>query len=199
VSCCFRPMFPHGVIIEQVVEHEGASLNYGVQCGVESIENQSCFCLCCVVSWNGGRPRKSRTVGILLILTVFPSPMRNERCAPTSMAPNSWRFEGFLLVFNSDYCGVYIFPADNHLPGMRPACKQLYFLGHLQNHNWWYCAAWTPTLMFSCWLCIHYLLNNWNLWISSANCFPVSLEVLVLKVPKITFQNGILLVVVQGP
>jgi hypothetical protein len=46
------------------------------------------------------------------------------------MAPNSWRFEGFLLGFDSDYCGVYIFAADNHLLGMRPACKQLYFLGH---------------------------------------------------------------------
>jgi len=89
--------------------------------------------------------------------------MRNERCVPTSMAPNSWRFEGFLLVSDSDYCGVYIFAADNHLPGMRPACKQLYFLGYLQNHNWWYCATWTPTLMFSCWLCIDCLLNNWNL------------------------------------
>ncbi len=162
VSCCFRPMFPPGVIIEQVVEHEGASPNYGVQCGVESIEDQSCLYSCCVVSWNGGRPRKSHTVSILLISTVFSSPMRNERCAPASMAPNSWWFEGFLLVFNSDYCGVYIFAADNHLPGMRPACKQLYFLGHLQNHNWWYCATWTPTLMFSCWLCIDCLLNNWN-------------------------------------
>ncbi len=118
-----------------MVEHEGASPNYGVQCDVESIEDQSCFCSCCVVSWNGGRPRKSHTVGILLISMVFPSPMRNERCAPASMAPNSWRFDGFLLVFDSDYCGVYIFAADNHLPGMRPACKQHYFLGHLRNHN----------------------------------------------------------------
>ncbi|CAM6071730.1 unnamed protein product [Sphagnum tenellum] len=46
------------------------------------------------------------------------------------MASNSWRFEGFLLGFDSDYCGVYIFAADNHLLGMRPACKQLYLLGH---------------------------------------------------------------------
>jgi len=30
-------------------------------------------------SWNGGRPRKSHTVGILLISMVLPSPMRNER------------------------------------------------------------------------------------------------------------------------
>ncbi len=118
VSCCFRPMFPPGVIIEQVVEHEGASPNYGVQCGAESIEDQSCLCSCCVVSWNGGRPRKSHIVGILLISMVFPFPMKNERCAPASMAPNSWRFEGFLLVFDYDYYGVYIFAADNHLLGM---------------------------------------------------------------------------------
>jgi len=89
VSCCFRPMFPPGVIIEQVVEHEGALPNYGVQCSVESIEDQSCLCSCCVVSWNGGHPQKSHTIGILLISTVFLSPMRNKRCAPTSMALNS--------------------------------------------------------------------------------------------------------------
>jgi hypothetical protein len=130
VSCCFRPMFPPAVIIEQVVEHEGASPNYGVQCGAESIEDRSCLCSCCVVSSNGGPPRKSHTAGILFISTVFPFPMRNERCAPASLAPNSWRFEGFLLVFDYDYCGVYIFAADNHLLGMRPACKQLHFLGH---------------------------------------------------------------------
>ncbi len=100
---------------------------------------------------------------VLLISTVFPSPMRNEHCAPASIAPNSRRFEGFLLVSDSDYSGIYTLVTDNHLLGMRPACKQLYFLGHLQNHNWWYCATWIPTLMFSCWLCIDCLLNNWNL------------------------------------
>ncbi len=31
------------------------------------------------------------------------------------------------------------------------------------------------------------------------NCFPISLEVLVLRVPEITFQNGVLPVVAQGP
>jgi hypothetical protein len=108
-------------------------------------------------------PRDLGARHILLISTVFPFPMRNEHCAPVSMASNSWRFEGFLLVFDSNYCGVYIFAADNHLLGMWPAWKQLYFLGHLQNHNWWYCVTWTPNLMFSCWLCIDCLLNNWNL------------------------------------
>ncbi len=130
---------------------------------------------------------------------VFSSPMRNECCALALIAPNSLRFEGFLLVFDSDYCGVYILVADNHLPSIRPACKQLYFLGHLQNHNWWYCATWTPTFMFSCWLCIDCLLNNWNLVDQFNNELGVSFEVLVLKVPEITFQNGVLLVVAQGP
>jgi hypothetical protein len=37
-------------------------------------------------------------------------------------------------------------------------------------------------------------------WISSENCSPMSLEVLVLRVPEITFQNeGVLPVVAQGP
>jgi hypothetical protein len=53
-----------------------------------------------------------------------------------SIAPNSRCFEGLLLVFDSDYSGVYTLAADDHLSGMPPACKQLYFLGHLQNHNW---------------------------------------------------------------
>jgi hypothetical protein len=44
-----------------------------------------------------------------------------------------------------------------------PACKQLYFLGYLQNHNWWYCARWTPIVMFCCLVCIDCLRNTWNL------------------------------------
>jgi hypothetical protein len=48
-------------------------------------------------------------------------------------------------------------------PGMRPACMKLYFLGHLQSHNLWCCARWTPTAMFTCCLCIDCLLNTWNL------------------------------------
>jgi len=51
----------------------------------------------------------------------------------------------------------------SHLSCMPPACKQLSFLGHLQNHNWWYSARWTPTVMFSCWLCIDRLRNIWTL------------------------------------
>jgi hypothetical protein len=37
-------------------------------------------------------------------------------------------------------------------------------------------------------------------WISSENCSPMSLEVLVLGVPEIPFENeGVLPVVAQGP
>ncbi len=98
-------------------------------------------------------PRKNHTVGILLSSTIFST---------ESIARNSRCFEGLLLVFDSDYSGVCILVAHDHLPGMLPACKQLYFLEHLQNHNWWYCARSTPTVMLSCWLCIDCLLNTWN-------------------------------------
>ncbi len=37
-------------------------------------------------------------------------------------------------------------------------------------------------------------------WSSSENCSPMSLEVLLLRVPEIPFQNeGVLRVVAQGP
>ncbi len=107
-------------------------------------------------------PWKIHTVVMLLSSMVFQSPLRNERCTPASIAPNSRCFEGFLLVFDSGDSGVCILVADDHLPGMLPACKQLYFLEHLQNHNLWYCARSTPTVMLSCWLCIDCLLNTRN-------------------------------------
>jgi hypothetical protein len=108
-----------------------------------------------VVSFlEGEHPRKNHMVGILLSSIVF---------SRASIAANSRCFEDLLLVFDSDYSGVCTLAADDHLAGMLPVCKQLYFLGHLQNHNWWYCARWTPTVMFSCWLCIDCLLNTWNL------------------------------------
>jgi hypothetical protein len=93
-------------------------------------------------------------VGILLSSIVFST---------ASIAPNSRYFEGLLLVFDSDYSGVCTLAADHHLSAMPPACKQLSFLGHLQNHNWSYSARWTPTVMFSCWLCIDRLRNIWTL------------------------------------
>jgi hypothetical protein len=72
----------------------------------------------------------------MLSSMVFLSPMRNERCTPALIPPNSRCFEGLLLIFDCDYSGVCILTAADHLPGMLPARKQLYFLGHLQNHNW---------------------------------------------------------------
>jgi hypothetical protein len=119
-------------------------------------------CLGVVSFLDGEHSWKIHTVDMLLSSMVFLSPMRNERCTPASIAPNSRCFEGLLLVFDSGYSGVCIFVADDHLPGMLPACKQLYFLEHLQNHNWWYCARLTPTVMLSCWLCIDCLLNTWS-------------------------------------
>jgi hypothetical protein len=49
----FDQCFPWEVIIEPVVELHAASLNCTVQCGVESTEDQSCVCRCCVVSGLG--------------------------------------------------------------------------------------------------------------------------------------------------
>jgi hypothetical protein len=71
--------------------------------------------------------RKNHMVGILLSSIVFST---------ASIAANSRCFEGLLLVFDSDYSGVCTLAADDHLSGMLPAWKQLYFLGHLQKHNW---------------------------------------------------------------
>ncbi len=104
-------------------------------------------------------PRKNHMVGMLLSSIVFST---------ASIVPNSRCFEGLLLVFDSDYfdsdySGVCTLAAHDHLSGMPSACKQLYFLGHLQNHNCWYCARWTPTVMFCCFLCIDCLRNTWNL------------------------------------
>jgi len=86
-------------------------------------------------------------------------------------------------------------------PGMRPACMQLFFLGHLQSHILWYCARWTPTVMFTCWLCVGCFFRILGIWrISSVNCFPMTLEVLVLRNAEIAFQNeGVLPVVAQEP
>ncbi|CAM6012292.1 unnamed protein product [Sphagnum balticum] len=60
---------------------------------------------------------------MLLSSMVFLSPVRNERCTPASIAPNARCLEGALLVFDSGYPGVCILVADDHLPGMLPACK----------------------------------------------------------------------------
>ncbi len=85
------------------------------------------MCLGVVSFLEGEHPLKNHMVGILLSSIVFST---------ASIAPNSRCFEGLLLVFDSDYSGLCTLAADDHLSGMPPACKQLYFLGHLQNHNW---------------------------------------------------------------
>ncbi len=140
--------FAWEVVIEPVVELHAASLSCTVQCGVESTEDQSRVSRCCVVSGRGTSTEKSQG----RYLAKFDSFQHRVDSS-----------QGLLLVFDSDYSGVCTLAADDHLSGMLPACKQLYSLGHLQNHNWWYCARWTPTVMFSCWLCIDCLLNTWNL------------------------------------
>ncbi len=97
------------VIIEPVFELHAASLNCTVQCSVESTEDQSC-----VVSARGTATER-HTVAILLIWMVFLSPMRDERCTLASIVLNPRRFEGLLVGFDSDYSGVSILTADDHI------------------------------------------------------------------------------------
>ncbi len=81
---------------------------------MESTEDQSCVSRSCVFSASG-IAAKNHTVGMLLILMVFLSPMRNECCTLASIVLNPRRFEGFLVVFDSGYSGVSILAADGHL------------------------------------------------------------------------------------
>jgi len=67
-----------------------------------------------VVSARGTASEK-HTVDILLIWMVLPSPMRNERCNLASTLLNPRRFEGLLVVFDSNYSGVSILAADDNL------------------------------------------------------------------------------------
>jgi hypothetical protein len=46
---------------------------------------------------------------------VFLSPMRDERCTLASIVLNPRRFEGLLVGFDSDYSGVSILAADDHI------------------------------------------------------------------------------------
>jgi hypothetical protein len=101
-------------IIEPVFELHAASLNCTVQCSVEGTEDQSCVSRSCVVSARRTATEK-HTVAMLLICMVFLSPMRNERCTLGSIALNPRRFEGLLVVFDSDYSGVSILAADDLL------------------------------------------------------------------------------------
>jgi hypothetical protein len=45
---------------------------------------------------------------------------------------------------------------------MLQACKQLYFLEHLQIYNWLCSGRSTLTFIHSCWMRIDCLLNAWN-------------------------------------
>ncbi len=102
------------VIIEPVFELDAASLSCTVQCSVESTEDQSCVSRSCVVSARGAATER-HTVAILLIWMVFLSPMRNERCTLASIVLSPRRFEGLLVDFDSDYSGVSILVADDHI------------------------------------------------------------------------------------
>ncbi len=101
-------------IIEPVFELHAASLDCTVQCSVESTEDQSCVSRSCAVSARRTATEK-HTVAILLVWMVFLSPMRNERRTLASIVLNPRRFEGLLVVFDSDYSGVSILAADDRL------------------------------------------------------------------------------------
>jgi hypothetical protein len=102
------------VIIGPVFELHAASLNCTVPCSVESTEDESCVSRSCVVS-AGGTATEKHTVAIYLIWMIFLSPTRNERSTLASIVLNPGRFEGLLVVFDSDYSGVSILAADDHL------------------------------------------------------------------------------------
>jgi hypothetical protein len=60
MSCCSRPVFALGGLIEPVVDLHAASMNCTIQCGVENTEDQSCGSRCCVViSGSGTSTEKS--------------------------------------------------------------------------------------------------------------------------------------------
>jgi hypothetical protein len=102
------------VIIEPVLELHAASLNCIVQCSVKSTEDQSFVSRSCVVSARGTATER-HTVAILLVWMVFLSPMRDERCTLASIVLNPRRFEGLLVDFDSEYSGVSILAADDHI------------------------------------------------------------------------------------
>jgi hypothetical protein len=113
VSYCLWPMFPLGAY-DRICGRAPCGFTE-LHCPMcEALYSRSVVSLCVVSFLEGEYPRKSHTVGILLSSMVFLSPMRNERCTPASIAPNSQCFEGLLLVFHFDYSGVCILTADDH-------------------------------------------------------------------------------------
>ncbi len=127
MSCCFGPVFPLGGYNRTSgrASCSFTELYCLMWCG-EYRTSVVCISVLCRF-WKGNIHGKNHMVGILLSSIVFRT---------ASIAPNSRGLEGLLLVFDSDYSGVCTLAADDHLSGMPPACKQLYFLGHLQKHNW---------------------------------------------------------------
>ncbi len=142
--------FPWEVIIEPVVELLAASLNCTVQCGVESPEDQLFVSRCCVVSGRGTSTEKSYG----RYLAKFDSFQYSVDSSQLSV------FRWFAISFRLWL--LWSLHSGSRWPFLWYA-TQHYFLGNLQNHNWWYCARWTPTVMFCCLLCIDCLRNTWNL------------------------------------
>jgi hypothetical protein len=160
------------VIIEPVFELHAASLNCTVQFSVESTEDQSCVSRSCDVS--ARTVTGKQTVAVLLIWMVFS--VSHEKWALFSSVVSSrpsvfWRFaSSFRLWLLCSLHSRSRWPSS----GMRPACMKLYFLGHLQSHNLWYCPKWTPIVMFTCWLCIDCLLNT-DFWQNISSLGPTDL------------------------
>jgi len=135
-------------------------------------------------------------VDIFLVSMALLCPVRNQRSTPGSIPASPWCFEGSLIVF---YSGVCIFLGDEHLPGMLPACKHLYFLEHLQNNNWWFSGRLNPTVILSCFLWIDCLLNVWDQMTDQLNnllsnvtrslCFESSLNP-ILELGSATCSSG---------
>ncbi len=146
---------------EPVFELHAASLNCTVQCSVESTEDQTCVSVLC--RFCKGNSHGKAHGCYIANLDGFPA--SHEKWALYSGVDSSqpsavWRsgssFRRWLLWSLHSRSR---WPS----PGMRPACMKIYFLGHLQGHNLWYCARWTPTVTLACWLCIDCLLSTWNL------------------------------------
>jgi hypothetical protein len=140
------------------------------------VKRISHVCLGVVSFLDGEHPWKFHTEAIFTSSMVFPVPLRNEPCTPASIGRNPRCFQGSLMVFDSGYSWACVIVGDDHIPGMLPACKKLYFVEHPQNHNWWYVL---DRILLSCFFVGCELIVCWTLgirwWINSISCFPMSL------------------------
>jgi hypothetical protein len=154
---------------------------------------RSVFCISVLCRfWKGEHPRKNHMVGRYLAkfdsflygvdssqLSVFWRFAISFRlwllCSLHSGQPMTISLVCYQLASNFIFSGIYKTTiGDIVLDGLLPSC---FLVG---------------CLWIVCWT-----LGIW--WISSENCSPISLEVLVLRVPEIPFQNeGVLPVVAQG-